>query len=111
MQLNPKSFNIVAKQSHLIDPGVENAMLRYEIVKRDGAFLIDLVRHWTTSVYRGPALGTLTTNHRETLATIYPCLDQGKITADSPHDIAGAVARCKSLATQTGIPMTVNLPN
>lgn len=114
MQLNPKTFDIAARQSDLIKEGHTNRSTRYEVVKRDGMFVIELISHWIehfTKVNPNRAEETITFNHRDVLCTVFPCMYQNKINAGPPHDVAGAVARCKALATQTGLGMSVNLPS
>jgi hypothetical protein len=89
--------------------GVENKLLRYEVIKRNGAFLIELCSHWVTHTVKDGF--TITHNHRDVLATIFPCMDVNEPYASPPRDVAGAVAWTKAFSTRTGIPMTVNLPN
>lgn len=106
MQLNPNAHAISAR---IIEPGVENAILRYEIIKRNGQFVIELVKHWVTQHH--DAGGTLTTNHRVVMSEIDLCMHQNTIHAARPDSIGGIVGRVKELATRTGIPMTVNIPD
>jgi hypothetical protein len=107
MQLNPNAHAISGTK--IIEPGIENAILRYEVVKRDGKFLIDLVKHWVIQHHdRG---GTITENHRVVMSTLDLCMQQNTRDAARPDNVGGTVGRCKDLATRTGIPMTVSLPN
>lgn len=107
MQLNPNAHSI---SSRIIEPGIENAILRYEIVKRaNGVCAVELVKHWVSSHHN--AGGTVTTNHRVVMSEIDLCMHQGTIDARRPESIGGIVGRVKELATKTSIPMTVNIPN
>lgn len=105
--LSKTQTRVSARPSFVQEHGLENRLLRYEVVKRNGAFLIELIGHWTSQSVTPE--GTITKNNREVLCTIFPVMDQNKPEAASPNDIAGAVAWCKAFSTRTGIPMTVNL--
>lgn len=104
MQLNPSTNRMAAQMDGLLQPGYENASIRYEIVKRDGRFKIDLVKHWISQNEH------LTVNNRFVVCEIDSCLHQSQVGAASIHTVSGAVARCKRLCTETGIPMSVNIP-
>jgi hypothetical protein len=95
-------------QAQVRQHGIENGLLRYEIIKRNGAFLIELVSTWIS--HHQTEIGTITKNNREVLCTIFPTMNQNEPEAAPPDSIAGAVAWCKAFSTRTGIPMTVNLP-
>lgn len=99
----------ISARMDVIEPGLDNARLQLEVVKRGDYYLIELVKHWVTHHHNGS--GTVTTNHRVVMSQLDTCLHQNTVDAARPTSIGGIVARCKLLATQTGIPMTVNLPS
>lgn len=106
MQLNANAHAISARQ--IIEPGLENAILRYEVVKRGDKYLCELIKHWVTNYHNGA--GTVTESHRAVVAEIDLCMHQNTPEAARPTSVGGIVARVKELSTRTGIPMTVNLP-
>lgn len=105
--LSRTQAKVTARPSFVQEHGLENRLLRYEVIKRNGAFLIELIGHWIS--HHVTSEGTITKNNREVLCTIFPTMDQNEPEAAPPHDIAGAVAWCKAFSTRTGIPMTVSI--